>query len=212
MDRSTNSDIKRTTSYAAGSESEALSDFANLAVSRNVHHLPVVVSYRCGRALMKSCSFDSEEEFRLKLNGELTRSQMGVPLDTKSAATLERFARYLQQKDPMNLGDIDVFREWSEWLALVRSGSALVQHSAETSLTIAVALARPKTVAGFLLNSKELTQANVVEVAQDLRTFYAWLSNQVAFGIANPATSVIAAITQGDASAIKTWRQELNKF
>jgi hypothetical protein len=161
---------------------------------------------------MKSCSFDSEEEFRLKLNGELTRSQMGVPLDTKSAATLERFARYLQQKDPMNLGDIDVFREWSEWLALVRSGSALVQHSAETSLTIAVALARPKTVAGFLLNSKELTQANVVEVAQDLRTFYAWLSNQVAFGIANPATSVIAAITQGDASAIKTWRQELNKF
>ncbi len=212
MDRSTNSDIKLTAAWVAGSEAEASSDFANLSVYRNIHHLPLVVSYRCGRALMKSCSFDSEEEFRNKLNGELTRILTGSPVDTKDSSTLEQFACYLQQKDPINLGDIDLFREWTEWLALLRSGSTLVQHSVETCLTIAVALASSQTVASFLSDSKGMTQSNVVQAARDLHTFYAWLRNQVAFGMANPATPVIAAITQGDASAIKTWRQELNKF
>lgn len=140
MNRSTNSEIRRTAGFTIASKAQSANDFASLAMCRKIDYLPVIASYRCGRALMKSCSFDSEEEFRVKLNEELTRNSnsTGSRTETKDSSALERFARYLQQKDPINLGDIDLFREWTEWLALVRSGSSLVQHSAETCLTIAV--------------------------------------------------------------------------
>ena len=212
MDRTTNSEIRRTVGDAVRSETESSNDFASLAVCRKIEYLPVVVSYRSGRALLRSCSFESVEYFQVRLSEELQRLQTGTLLNPKDTSTLEQFVRHLQQKDPMSLGEVEIFLEWVQWQGLLRSGAALVKHSADTCLTIAVALATPQTVAGFLSGSKSFTQSNVAEAAHDLNGFYSWLRHQVAFGLPNPAAPVIAAITQTGSSATRNWRQELKKL
>lgn len=212
MNRSANSEIKRTAADVVASETASSNDFANLAVCRRIEYLPVVLSYRSGRALLRTCSFDSDGDFQSRLSEELLRLQSGPQQNTKDTTTLEQFARHLQQGDPMSLGDVDIFHEWGQWQGLLRSGAAHVRHSADTCLTIAVALATPKTIAGFLSESRGFTQSNVAEAAHDLNKFYSWLRHQISFGLPNPVTGVIAAITQMDSSTTRNWRQELKKL
>ncbi len=212
MNQSIESSAPTTVPNSAKAGEEPSQGFASLAVSRKLDHLPVVLCYRYGRTLMRRTSFETESEFQNKFSRELELLQAVPPLNLQGVSTLEMFARYLQRKDPTNLGEIELFREWSEWKSLVQSGSVMVQHSIDTALTIAVALATTPTIVGFLAQSKDITQSNVAEVVHDLRTFYTWLRHQVAFGLDNPLKPIIGAVIRDDSSVTKGWRQRLKKL